>query len=88
MERDSNDVALKEIVAWFTSYQNNTTQLVHYTEGLRGCGNFLEERLRSAFFNILTRFSQKLQTTKDVDKARSLLHSFDCKFLARDFQAL
>ena len=60
VEKDTNDVALKEIVAWFTSYQNNTTQLVHYTEGLRGCGNFLEERLRSAFFNILTHFSQKL----------------------------
>ena len=77
-----------EFVAWFTTFQSNSKLLMHYTDGVKGCGKFFDERLQAAFFNIIYKFSKKLALTKSPKIAKSLLHGFDCKFLARDFDLL
>ena len=49
---------------------------------------FLEEKLRTVFFNILMLLGQKISKTKDGRIAEQLLNGFDCKFLGRDFNLL
>ena len=88
LEYDKEEIALPEIVAWFTQFQNQSAKLLHYTDGIKGCGIYFEEKLRTSFFNILQQFTEKLKMTQNPEIARSLLHGFDCKFLARDFQRL
>lgn len=88
LEMNPSQELLIEIVAWFTTFQSGSNQLLHYTDGVKGCGQFFEERLQTAFFNILQKFATNLSETKDIQVARSLLKGFDCKFLARDFGLL
>ena len=88
LELDQDEVALTEIVAWFVSFQSTSSKLLHYTEGIQGCGMYLEEKVSQAFFSILSKLGHKLSTTKNAKVAQSLLRGFDCKFLGRDFGML
>ena len=83
----------------FVSFLNGKSKkLFHYTDGIKGCGFKLEERLREVFFSILTQISDQLEITlagssvprkKDskgpLKQACLLVKAFDCKFMARDF---
>lgn len=87
-----------DCVHWFISFQGNSKKLLHYTEGIKGCGIMLEEKLRGVFFDILSKFGKKLsiltidnKTEDQETKSESyilLLQAFECKFLARDFDLL
>ena len=88
LKKDTQEVGLIEIVTWFISFQINSKNLLHYTDGVQGCGMFLEEKLRQTFFNILMHLGQKISETKDSRVAQQLLNGFDCKFLGRDFHLL
>ena len=50
LECDQDDSAVVEIVAWFVSFQSTSAKLLHYTDGIKGCGMFLETKLRETFF--------------------------------------
>ena len=47
---DANQEILIEIVAWFTSFQQESKMLLHYSEGVRGCGTFFEQVLQTSYF--------------------------------------
>ena len=69
LEKCKKDVGLIEIVSWFVSFQSQSKILIHYTDGVEGCGLFLEDKLRHAFFNILKYLGQKISLTKDSQVA-------------------
>ena len=50
---DANQESLIEIVAWFTSFQQESKLLLHYTDGIKGCGNFFEHVLQASYFAIV-----------------------------------
>ena len=49
---------LMDFVNWFISFQGNSKKLLHYTDGIKGCGSMLEEKLRKVFFSILAKFGK------------------------------
>ena len=63
---------------------------MHYTDGIKGCGNLLENKLRAVFFKILQKFVNRISKLDEKDKEHGwkLFLAFDCKFLARDFDQL
>ena len=76
---------LSIIIPWFVSFQANSTELIQYTDGLRGCGSFLEQKLCEAFCSILRIMVDQLMKTQDAKLASSIIQVFNCKFKASDF---
>lgn len=52
--------SLIDFVFWFISFQGTSKKLLHYTDGIKGCGNLLEQKLRKVFFSILKKFGSRL----------------------------
>ena len=79
---------LKQVVLEvFTDLQGETSSScsIHYTEGIKGCGTFIEEKIQALFFSIMSHLPSKLQESPD-DQA--LLKLLEWKFHARDFSHL
>ena len=60
LETQVDEKSIVELIQWFTSFQANSKLLLHYTDGISGCGIFFEEKLREAFFSILTKLAHRL----------------------------
>ena len=87
--QDSQKIGiLHTIIPWFTSFQSNSLELLHYTDGLRGCGSFLEQKLGKVFCSILRLLVDQLLKTQDAKLASSMIQVFNCKFKSGDFQVL
>ncbi len=41
--------ALKILTSFVNLYQGDSAELLHYTDGLKGCGAFFEDQLRQVF---------------------------------------
>ena len=70
----------------FTSLQadDKGRNIIHYTEGIKGCGLSLEEKLQGVVFSILGKVKQAMEEKPDM----VLLHALEWKFSARDFVPL
>ena len=44
--------------------QKKSTNCIHYTEGIKGCGLLLEEKIQSTFLDILCQITQVIEQGK------------------------
>ena len=62
--------------------------IVHYTEGIKGCGLMLEEKVQETVFRILSLVTQRLPLCKEKEEKLIFLKALEWRFSARDFSLL
>ena len=60
---------------------------LNYTEGIKGCGRYLESLLQNSYFSVLQKYAT-LFVNVDVSGKNDIINAFQCKFSARDFGIL
>ena len=53
------------LITWFKAFQANSRKLVHYTDGLDGCGVFFEEKLGEVFRSTLKVIAEHIRVVED-----------------------
>ena len=79
---------LPTLISWLNAFQASSLELMHYTDGLKGCGVFFESKLREVFQSILLMVARLLTQTESANLAGAVIQAFNCKFKAHDFQFL
>ena len=64
--------------------RGESAKIIHYTDGIKGCGLLLEEKIQASFFNILSRVTRLVEQVSGQESS-SLLPLLEWKFSARDF---
>jgi len=85
---DMDKKSLFEVISWMCTLQPDSTSLFHYLDGVKGCGHVLEEQLRTVFFDILGKFTERLKSTKDPQEAKTIMEALHWNFKSRDFKLL
>ena len=65
-----------------------TKRVIHYTEGIKGCGQMLELKVQHSFFALLRHIYSAIEREKQPGERKRLLRALEWKFTARDFQKL
>ena len=75
-----------DLMSWFCGSLrgNKNPHVAHYLDGLKGCGQHLEELARDNFFEILKGMVHQLKESQDVDEIKVIINSLKWKYLARD----
>lgn len=61
-------------LSWFcSSLRNNTNNLSHFTEDVKGCGEHINHNLRSNFYEIFNAIINQIKTTTDTDQLKFLI---------------
>jgi len=78
-----------DLINWFcSSLRNNTNELTHYLDDIRGCGKILEAQGRSNFFIIIQGLLTKLVQSKSENEIRQILNSLRWNYSANDHKVL
>ena len=78
------------IIDAFTVLQDGgeSKPIVHYTEGIKGCGLMLEEKVQLIVFRLLSLITHRLPLCKEKEEKLTFLRALEWKFSARDFALL
>ena len=67
-------------------------KILHYTDGIKGCGTYIEQKIQTCFWSILSHIPALMNGTQELaasEKAcSSLLRLLEWKLSARDFSYL
>ncbi len=74
---------------WFaSSLRGNKNVIAHYLDGIKGCGEAVEEQIRINFFVIIYEIINKITQFDMIDDLEAILQSLKWKFQARDHVGL
>ena len=78
-----------EYLNWFcSSLRHNTNVLAHYTDGVSGCGEHLQNELKKSFFLVFNGIVKQLKQTKNKEDIKFLLNCCKWQFTASDHDSI